>query len=461
MSDRYAELVRNPIGKRVADAAGLPQPLVLDRWSPSAPAIPGPVLLTSGGSAGPLLDAISKIVTGAGASLQGIPGDPAFEASSTLWTKDGESPASIVVDASGIEDSAGLKALWNALHPTAKAVKKSGRIVVIGKDPATVTDPSAHIAQRALEGFTRSLGKEIGKGRTVNLVLVQPGGEAAIESTLRFFLSARSAYVSGQVAIVGKPVGKSTTPANWDRPLEGKVALVTGAARGIGAAIAATLHRDGAKIIGLDIPPLADDLNVTLAPLSGDAITLDVTAEDAPDELVKQIKALGGQVDIVVHNAGITQDRTLARMKEERWDKVIAVNLIAPQLLTDALLKAKLLGDGSRIIGLASIAGIAGNNGQTNYGASKAGMIGFVEAYSQALAKVGGTANAVAPGFIETQMTAAIPFTIREAGRRMNSVSQGGLPVDVAETIAWFANPGSAGVNGTTVRVCGQSLIGA
>jgi 3-oxoacyl-[acyl-carrier protein] reductase len=140
---------------------------------------------------------------------------------------------------------------------------------------------------------------------------------------------------------------------------------------------------------------------------------------------------------------------------------VLAVNLVAPQALTDALLKAKLLGDGSRIIGLASIAGIAGNNGQTNYGASKAGMIGFVEAYSQALAKLGGTANAVAPGFIETQMTAAIPFTIREAGRRMNSVSQGGLPVDVAETIAWFASPGSAGVNGTTVRVCGQSLIGA
>ncbi|MBO9532823.1 MAG: 3-oxoacyl-ACP reductase [Solirubrobacteraceae bacterium] len=461
MSDRYATLVRSPIGKRVADAAGLPQPLVLDRWSPGSPAITGPVLLTSGGAEGPLLDTISGIVSGAGAKLLGIPGDPAFTASSTLWTKDGEKPGSIIVDATGITDSEGLKALWNALHPTAKSVKSSGRIIVVGKDPATVADPSAHIAQRALEGFTRSLGKEIGKGRTVNLVLVQPGGEVALESTIRFFASARSAYVSGQVAIVGKPVGKSTAPANWDRPLEGKVALVTGAARGIGAAIAATLHRDGAQIIGLDIPPLADDLGVTLAPLGGQSITLDVTAADAPDELVKQIKELGGKVDIVVHNAGITQDRTLARMKPERWEKVLGVNLVAPQRLTDALLKAKLLGDGSRIIGLASIAGIAGNNGQTNYGASKAGMIGFIEAYGAALEKVGGTANAVAPGFIETQMTAAIPFTIREAGRRMNSVSQGGLPVDVAETIAWFASPGSAGVNGTTVRVCGQSLLGA
>lgn len=461
MSDRYATFVRGPIGKRVAGTVGLPQPLALDRWTAGSPAVPSPVLLTSGGSEGPLLNAISTILAGADATILGAQGDPAFTAASTLASPETDRPASIVVDASGVKDSAGLKALWTALHPTAKSVKASGRIVVVGRDPEFVDDPSAHIAQRALEGFTRSLGKEIGKGRTVNLLLVQPGGEDALESTLRFALSPRSAYVSAQVLRVGKPTGKEKAPKNWDRPLEGKVALVTGAARGIGASIAATLHRDGAQIIGLDIPPLADDLAVTLAPLDGKSITLDVTADDAPEQLVAQIKELGGKVDIVVHNAGITQDRTLARMKEERWDKVIAVNLIAPQRLTDALLKAKLLGDGSRIIGLASIAGIAGNNGQTNYGASKAGMIGFIEAYSKSLAKVGGTANAVAPGFIETQMTAAIPLTIREAGRRLNSLSQGGLPVDVAETIAWFASPGSAGVNGTTVRVCGQSLLGA
>ncbi len=424
MSDRYATLVRSPIGKRVADAAGLPQPLVLDRWRPGAPAIPSPVLLSSGGSTGPLLDTVSKIVTGAGASLLGIPGDPAFEATSTLWTKDGEKPASIVVDASGITDSEGLKALWNALHPTAKSVKASGRIVVIGKDPATVTDrrrtsPSAPSRASRARSARRS-------------ARAAPSTSCSSSRAARWRSSPRCASSCGALGLrlragrdrrqAGRQVDRS---ANWDRPLEGKVALVTGAARGIGAAIAATLHRDGAEIIGLDIPPLADDLGVTLAPLNGKSITLDVTADDAPEELVKQIKELGGKVDIVVHNAGITQDRTLARMKPERWDKVIAVNLTAPQRLTDALLKAKLLGDGSRIIGLASIAGIAGNNGQTNYGASKAGMIGFIEAYSAALAKLGGTANAVAPGFIETQMTAAIPFTIREAGRRMNSVSQG------------------------------------
>jgi len=115
--------------------------------------------------------------------------------------------------------------------------------------------------------------------------------------------------------------------------------------------------------------------------------------------------------------------------------------------------------ENGRIVCVSSIAGFAGNFGQTNYAASKAGVIGYVESMARQL-KNGITINAVAPGFIETQMTAAMPVTIREAGRRMNSLSQGGLPVDVAETIAWYCNPLSRGVNGNVVRVCGQSLVG-
>jgi len=110
---------------------------------------------------------------------------------------------------------------------------------------------------------------------------------------------------------------------------------------------------------------------------------------------------------------------------------------------------------------VSSIGGIAGNRGQTNYGASKAGVLGIVETLAPELAQRGATINAVAPGFIETQMTAAMPIGPREAGRRLSSLSQGGLPVDVAETIAWFASPASTGVNGNVVRVCGQSLLGA
>lgn len=471
MSDRYATISRSPIGRRITGAVGLPQPVALDRWTPQSPAIAGPILLASGLPTGakPIASAeIARIVTGAGAGLQLLEDDaanaeaePSAATPAGTWATGGKL-GGIVVDATGIENSEQLVALWTALHEPVSGVRASGRVLVIGRVPESAGSPSAQIAQRALEGFTRSLGKELGRGRTANLVLLAPGGEAALESTVRFFLSARSAYVSGQVVEIGAPPKKATgAPADWHRPLEGKVALVTGAARGIGAAIAATLHRDGAQIVGLDIPPLADELAATLAPLGGDSITLDVTADDAPTELAKQLKDMHGRVDIVVHNAGITQDRRLIRMKRERWDKVIAVNLIAPQRLTDELLAQKLLGTDSRVVGLASIAGIAGNNGQTNYGASKAGMIGLTEAYAPALAKAGGTINAVAPGFIETKMTAAVPLTIREAGRRMNSVVQGGLPVDVAETIAWLASPGSAGINGETVRVCGQSLLGA
>ena len=148
-------------------------------------------------------------------------------------------------------------------------------------------------------------------------------------------------------------------------------------------------------------------------------------------------------------------------MNEELWEMVIAINLTAPQRIDKELFARKAVRGNGRVICVSSISGIAGNAGQTNYSTSKAGVIGIVQSWAPALAKLGVTINAVAPGFIETRMTAAMPFATREAGRRMNSLAQGGLPIDVAETIAWFASPGSAGVTGNIVRVCGQSLIGA
>ena len=148
-------------------------------------------------------------------------------------------------------------------------------------------------------------------------------------------------------------------------------------------------------------------------------------------------------------------------MPEERWAQLMEINLSSEERINDALLGRKLLQPNGRIVCVSSMAGIAGNNGQTNYATSKAGVIGMVEAMAPELAKRKATINAVAPGFIETQMTAAMPIGPREAGRRICSLSQGGLPVDVAETIAWFASPASTGVNGNVVRVCGQSLLGA
>ena len=284
-----------------------------------------------------------------------------------------------------------------------------------------------------------------------------PGAEQQLESSVRFFLSTRSAYVSGQVVRIGK--SDSAPATNPVAPLTGKVALVTGASRGIGAAIAETLARDGATVIGLDIPPAMEDLQRVTSAINGKALACDITDEKAPTLIADFIDEHFGGVDLVIHNAGITRDKTLGNMPEHFWDMTIAVNLTAEELIDEELAKRELMKENGRIVCISSISGIAGNFGQTNYSTAKSGVIGYVEAMARQLKK-GVTINAVAPGFIETQMTAAMPVTIREAGRRMNSLSQGGQPVDVAETIAWYCSPASSGVNGNVVRVCGQSLIG-
>jgi 3-oxoacyl-[acyl-carrier protein] reductase len=206
------------------------------------------------------------------------------------------------------------------------------------------------------------------------------------------------------------------------------------------------------------VPALAGDLAKVAKELDAETIELDITEEDAPQQIANQ---LSGGVDVVVHNAGVTRDRTIAKMPEDRWTSLMEINLSSEERINDELLGRKLLRDNGRIVCVSSMSGVAGNSGQTNYATSKAGVIGMVEALAPELAERGATINAVAPGFIETRMTAAMPTMIREAGRRMNSMSQGGLPVDVAETIAWLASPGSAGITGNVVRICGQSLLGA
>jgi 3-oxoacyl-[acyl-carrier protein] reductase len=334
--------------------------------------------------------------------------------------------------------------------------------VVLGTPPETANARAERVAQRALEGFTRSLGKEAGRGSTVQLVYVAPAADGALASTLAFLLSPKSAYVSGQVVRIGThgPSAPAETVTDWQRPLAGKVAVVTGAARGIGEQIARVLHRDGATVLGIDVPQAASELQAVMRDIDGDHLTRDMSAKDAPQRFARHVRERHGGRDVVVHNAGISLDKKLANMAEDRFSSVIAVNLTAPERITDELLEQGLVRPNGRIIGVASIAGIAGNLGQTNYGASKAGVIGLVDALADDL-EDGITVNAVAPGFIETKMTAAVPLVTREVGRRLNSLSQGGLPVDVAETIAWFANPASTAVNGNVVRVCGQMMMGA
>ena len=237
---------------------------------------------------------------------------------------------------------------------------------------------------------------------------------------------------------------------------EDKVAVVTGAARGIGASIADVMARDGAHVVAVDIPAAGDSLAAVANRIGGTALQLDITAADAAERLIEHLRERHSGVDVVVHNAGITRDRLLVNMDAARWNSVMAVNLQAQLDITQALLDAEgVLRPGARVVAVSSQSGIAGNRGQTNYAASKAGVIGMVRAWAPAFAERGATINAVAPGFIVTEMTARMPFGTREIGSRINSLQQGGLPVDVAETIAWLSQPGSAGVNGQTVRVCG------
>jgi 3-oxoacyl-[acyl-carrier protein] reductase len=440
MSDRYAQLVNSLPGRLIAPRIGLPQPPELERHEPGRPVVSGAVL--AGAAPGGRLERpVERLLGELGAPR------PAHA----------ESPVkALVFDATGIADSTRLVELQHFFHPNVRRVERCGRAIVLGSPPAG-RPPREATAQRALEGFTRSLGKEVGRGIAVQLVHVAEGAEDGLDSTLRFLLSPRSAYVSGQVIEVGEAVAEAPE-IDWERPLDGRRALVTGASRGIGAAIAETLRRDGADLVLLDVPALSEDLERVAEELGAEAIEADITDPEAPGQIAD---ALSDGIDVVVHNAGVTRDRTIAKMPEERWSSLMEVNLSSQERIDDELLERDLLRENGRIVCVSSMSGIAGNSGQTNYATSKAGAIGMVEALAPVLAERGATINAVAPGFIETQMTAAMPIPVREAGRRMNSMSQGGLPVDVAETIAWFASPASAGVNGNVVRVCGQSLLGA
>lgn len=440
----YASFVHSAPGNFLADKLGLPKPEPLRRYVAGQPPLPGPVLL---GGKGRLVDAVRALLD-----------DYTFAESLTPGTKYG----ALVFDASGLGTVADLAGLQEFFTPAMRSIAPCGRILVLGTTPELTDGTEARIAQRALEGFTRSVGKELRRGATAQLVYVHPdaaAGGSGVHSTLRFLLSGKSAFVDGQVLRIGNQDAQA--PADWDKPLDGKVAIVTGAARGIGATIAEVFARDGARVIVADVPAASAALRETATKVGGAAIEVDVTAADAAERLAVFAKEECGGLDIVVHNAGITRDKLLANMDASRWTSVLDVNLAAPHRITEGLLKSGALRSGGRIVDVSSIAGLAGNRGQTNYSTSKAGVVGMVEAEAPHLAKRGITINAVAPGFIETAMTAAIPLGTREAGRLMASLNQGGQTIDVAEAIAYFASPASSAVTGNVLRVCGQSLIGA
>lgn len=472
MSDRYLEFTQSPFGKSLSAMLGLPQPPRLRRASEAWAVRPldGKHAIVGASSRAELSEPLLAALDAMGAGLRIVPehgGLAALKAAAArLKLNLAGNPAAaagqgashvLAFDATGIASAGQLRELYDFFAPLVRELPSNGRVLLVARTQDAIDDIGERTAAAALRGFMRSLGKEIGKkGSTANLVEVGKGGERALEPVLRFLLSEHAAFVAGQVLRVD---GASDVPA-LPGSLAGKVALVTGAARGIGASISQVLAREGAHIVGMDHPTQEGALGETMAKVNGVGLALDVTAPDAAARIADEVGRKFGGLDVVVHNAGVTRDKMLRNMQPHLWDMVLNINLGSILRINEGLLQRGLK-DGARIVCISSIGGIAGNPGQTNYGATKAGIIGYAEALAPVMAKRGGAINAVAPGFIETQMTAEMPLGPREVGRRLNALSQGGLPQDIAEAVAFFASPAAGGCNGRTLRVCGQNFVGA
>lgn len=462
MSDGYAQFARSPLGLKLVKQFGLPNPVPLRRWRAGDALCDAPVLVFTVPATGPAAGE-----GGYATAVREMLAEQRIETETPGETgTDGPRLGAVVADLSGLRDPGRLEVFRAVAAPAIKRLARNARVVLIGTDPDLLTDPTEVATQRALDGITRSIGKELRAGATANLVYAPSpleGDEpnpAGVAHTVEFLLSGHSAFVDGQPFRIDEnpPL---PNPAEPGKPLQGKIAVVTGAARGIGAAIVQTLARDGATVVGVDVPAAGEALSKVVNSAHGSALTVDVTAPDAGDRILAHCRERYGRLDIVVHNAGITRDKLFVNTDADRWGSVIAVNLQSILTMNRAFLGDDGLGAGGRIVCLSSQSGLAGNRGQANYSATKAAIIGMVDALADQVADRGITVNAVAPGLIETEMTAKMPFATREVARRINSLQQGGLPVDVAEVIAFLAQPASQSLTGQTIRVCGQNMVGA
>lgn len=446
MSDKYLEFANSKMGKSIVSILGLPKPPRLIREDANNPHY------LSG----------SLICGSTDGALYGTQIKQSLEATDLNLVGEETRSCDLVFDASGVRDTNQAIELYQFFHNNISKLPRCGRVVIIGQQPSHIENVEHAIAQRGLVGFVKSVAKEIGrKGATANLLYLNGFGHKGLDAPLRFLLSAGCAYTNGQVISLSTPVTEILPEHNWQQPLKGKSVVVTGAARGIGLAMSQVLARDGAKVIGVDVPQAQEQLEKVMSELGGIALALDITANDAPQLLIDCCAQQDEKLQAVVHNAGITRDKMLSRMTHQQWQLLVDINIGSIQKINQALLATEMLDQGGRIVGVASISGIAGNLGQSNYAYSKSAVIGMVESMAPSCAERGITINAVAPGFIETKMTAAIPFATRQFGRRLCSLSQGGLPHDVAEVVAFYLSPQASGINGNIVRVCGQNIMGA
>jgi len=502
-------LLESGPGKAVAAKAGFPEATALRRGE-AMPA--GPLVLGVVSQSALVRDALGLVSLTVENAIEDVP-----EARTTGADGRSRPPAypgrigAVLVDACAAARVEELEQVRSVLRPAIRALEASGRVIIVAGDPVTARDVETAAVRQALDGIMRSVGKELRAGSTSNLVQVADDTTPAeLATVLQFLLSGRSAYVSGQPLVltadpVVEPVETATArvepvetatarvePVETDgfdkldqrdptqgldkldqpgldtldqRELGERIVVVTGAARGIGAAIARRFAADGDRVVVVDVPVAGQALAAVANEVRGTALQLDITQADAGERIAAHVVGRygsGARIGALVHCAGILRDKMLANLDESRWAAVLQVNLTAQLRINDVLLDSARDGgvaDGGRIVAVASTSGWAGNKGQTNYAASKAGVMGMVRALAVQLANRGIAVNAVAPGFIETDMTASIPVIDREIFRRSSSLLQGGKPVDVAEAIVFLADPATP-MNGQVLRVCGQLIVG-
>lgn len=474
MNDFLLSLSKNDTASSVVKTLGLPIPLPQDLRRDTGPRTERPL---DNRNVAISTDSNSKVAGELGETLARAGANPFLESKDQLdpFQDSGEAYGqepktinfdgsrefhSLILDATGFDSTDDIDRLYDFYHPLIGRLETCGRVLVLGRELTSDLPHQTSAAQEALQGFMRSLSKEIGgNGQTANLLQIRDGAEETIAGPVRFLLSDRSAYVNGQ-SIVVDGRAENDVDRKWRYPLEDKVALVTGAARGIGAQTSRILAREGATVVCLDLPMDDGPVSETAREINGEVMLQDITDDDAPETIAQKLEDDFGGIDIVVNNAGITRDKTLKYMDDDYWSSLLDVNLEGARRITEEVVESDVINENGRIICLASISGIAGNKGQTNYAASKAGIIGLANGYADELSEKGVTINAIAPGFIETRLTEEMPVAVREVARRMNNLNQGGRPEDVGQLVTFLSTPGAQGITGQVIRVCGGSLVG-
>lgn len=473
--DLLLDIGKSQIARQMVKKLKIPLnlPTILDRDENPWTDLPlkGLVLGVGGDRKAKSIELLRALVIGAGAQASQVYGSAAklngliFDATQTRTVQD-------------------LGLIYDFIKPRIQSLTPHARIVILTQfcdsfpSPPNI-DAEAAAVSRSLLGFAKSLGKELGrKGTTVNIIEVKKDSltKEFLSWPLVFFLSKRSAFISGQRLRMGlKSTGSQNNTQNgvfneivlapFKESLKGKKALVTGAAHGIGKEICRWLSLEGAEIVGLDHPVEKDALALAMEKINGKHFLANLLDPHSFPKIQMWVEKEMGSIDIVVSNAGLTRDKTLARMPRDYWDDVLQVNLKATIDLIESLIlkpqsQSRLIAPSGRIILMSSISGLSGNAGQTNYAAAKAGLIGFIKHLAPLLHEQGITINAIAPGFIETRMTAKMPLAIREFARRFNALNQGGLPSDVAQAACFLSSPGAFAITGQTLRVCGLNYVG-